>query len=405
MHNALHQPRRFLSARAAVSLIFFTNGAAFASWLTRVPALRQHLNLTERELGMVLLATAVGALAAFRVAGGLIRNVGSKTVTHAAAVCFILLLSLPSRATSALGAALALCLLGFANGALDVAMNSQAVEVERRLGRPILSAFHGALSLGALVGAGLGSVAASYDLAPALHLTFVSAAALGPLWLSSRALQEAPLERVRVRTDRTREQPRNKTLVALGLIAFCSSVGEGAMADWAAIYLRSVLHTSMGTAAMGYAVFSAAMVVGRFSGDRITCVFGASQVVRAGGLLVAAGLTLGLTVNSVASMTLAFTCVGFGLSTVVPVVFRIGASTPGVPRSQALATMATLSYGGFLLGPPIIGCIAEHLTLRVGLGVVVGLALVFSGLAPFARSQTSGEVEAHAFAEGDALPE
>ena len=228
---------------------------------------------------------------------------------------------------------------------------------------------------------------------------------LMPLWLAGQALTDAPHERsaADARTPATR---LNKTLLALGLIAFCSSVGEGAMADWAAIYLRSVLHTPMGTAAMGYAFFSAAMVAGRFCGDRLTSMFGASQVVRAGGLLVASGLALGLTINSVASMNMAFTCVGLGLSTVVPVVFRLGSSMPGVPRSHALATIATLSYGGFLLGPPIIGCVAEHATLRGGLVLVIGLALVFSVLSPFARSETSTESCASGdFATAEVVPE
>ncbi len=356
-------------------MIFFANGAAFASWLTRIPALRERLHMGERQLGVVLLATALGALLAFRAAGKLIGTYGSKAVTRAAALCFIFLLSMPSRAPSALGAAVALGWLGVANGLLDVAMNSQAVDLERRLGRPILSAFHGALSLGSLVGAALGTAAATFDVPAALHLSCISMVMVLPLRLAGRALSAATHGHDAANSYAPATRP-NKTLLALGSIAFCSSVGEGAMADWAAIYLRSVLHTSMGIAAMGYAFFAAAMVVGRFCGDRLTSLFGASQVVRAGGLQVASELTLGLTFNTVASMNLAFACVGLGRSTVVPVVFRLGSNMPGVPRGHALATMATLSYGGFLLGPPIIGCVAEHVTLRGGLGLVIGLALV-----------------------------
>ncbi|KYF78203.1 MFS transporter permease [Sorangium cellulosum] len=370
-------------ARRAVSVMFLANGVAFASWAARVPAVRERLGLRDGALGLALLGVAVGAILAFRAAGPLIACVGSRRVTRVSAMLLCAALPLPALAPSFAALVAALLLLGASNGLMDVAMNAQAVEVERRHGRPILASVHGMFSLGGLIGAALGALAAGLAVSPAVHLLAVAAVLAVVVLDAGGALSADARPEPAVAAAAGASGGRRSTrLLLLGLIAFCSSVGEGAMANWSAVYLRDELHTTAAVAATGYAVFSLAMLAGRFSGDGLTQRFGAERLVRAAALLVAGGLGAALVVNVPIALLLGFGCVGAGLSVVVPLVFRAGASAPDVAPGKALSTLATLSYGGFLVGPPLIGLLADRFTLRGGLAVVVALVLVIVALAP-----------------------
>ncbi|WP_437961200.1 MFS transporter [Sorangium sp. So ce119] len=370
-------------ARRAVSVMFLANGIAFASWAARVPAVRERLGLRDGELGLALLGVACGAILAFRAAGPLVARLGSRRVTRVSAMLLCAALPLPALAPSFAALVAALVLLGMTNGLMDVAMNAQAVEVERRHGRPILASVHGMFSLGGLIGAALGALAAGLAVSPAVHLLAVAAVLAVVVLDAGGALSaDARPEPAVAAGAGASGGSRSTRILLLGLIAFCSSVGEGAMANWSAVYLRDELHTTAAVAATGYAVFSLAMLVGRFSGDGLTQRFGAERLVRAAALLVAGGLGAALVVNVPIALLLGFGCVGAGLSVVVPLVFRAGASAPDVAPGKALATLATLSYGGFLVGPPLIGLLADRFTLRGGLAVVVALVLVIVALAP-----------------------
>lgn len=373
-HNA---PTTLAAARRAVGVMFFTCGAGFANWLARIPSVSERLHMDERTLGMVLLGTTIGALVAFRGAGWLLSNFGSKTVNTWAAACACCLLSLPTWAPSSVWVAAGLFLIGACNGLMDVSMNAQAVEVERGLRKPVLGTFHGLFSLGGLVGASIGSAVAGLGVEPTYHLMGVGLLLLPVVLLASRHLMPAETGQVKQRHSLWPSGP----LLSLGLVVFCSSVGEGAMADWVAVYMRKVLNTSLGTAGLAFAAYSFAMLVGRFSGDRLTSHFGPVPVVRVGGILVAVGLLAGLVINHPIAMTVGVMMVGAGLSQVVPVVFRAGGQVPGISAGSALATIATVSYTGFLMGPPVIGFVSHYATLRGGLGVVALLAVVMSFLA------------------------
>lgn len=363
-----------VAAQRAVSAVFMLNGIAFANWAARIPSVRERLALSEGELGLALLGTAVGAMLSFRVAGPLIVRFGSRAITRISAVLLCATVPLPALASSYALLVVALLLLGVTNGLMDVAMNAQAVEVERRMARPILSAFHGMFSLGGLIGAATGALAAAVSLSPSANLLIVAGILAVPAILSGRVLlPDAP---VAPRAPDAPRERRSLRLILLGLVCFCSSVGEGAMADWSAVYLRDDLHTSASVAAIGYAAFSLTMLIGRFSGDWLTQRLGAVRIMRAAGLVVTLGLGAALLANVPVALMVGFACVGAGLSIVVPLVFRAGTSIGDVSPGQALATLATMSYGGFLAGPPVIGFIAEHFTLRVGLGVVAALAVV-----------------------------
>ncbi|MBB6099844.1 MFS family permease [Deinobacterium chartae] len=369
--NAPSSPR-VTRARWAVSAFFFANGAAFAHWVTRIPDIRRQAELSDAQLGLALLGIAIGALLAFPLAGWLIARRGSRTVTFAAgaAYCALLpLLALPAGLPGLLGA---LLLFGFASGLLDVAMNAQGVEVERSYPYPVMSSFHAFFSLGGLVGAAWGGVMAAAHVSTAAHFLSAALLLLAGLLLAGPLLLRTPPE-PRGNAPLLALPPR--PLWGLGALAFCAAVSEGAMADWSTVYLREVLATSAGTAALGYAAFSVAMLLGRVFGDRLTGSLGAVTLSRAGGALAAVGLGTALLLGGTGWTLLGFACVGLGMSCAFPLVYSAAGRIPGISPGAGLASVATLGYGGFLLGPAMIGGLSELLGLRLALAVLVALAL------------------------------
>jgi MFS family permease len=368
-------------------MLFFTNGLLLATWVSRIPAIRTSLGLSHGTLGVVLLGVALGALMAMPVAGWGAARFGSHRVCRVVAVAFCATLPWLATAPGAWWLAVALFCFGAGNGALDVAMNAQAVAVEERYRRPIMSSFHALWSLGGLTGAALGGLAAAAGLSPLAHFT-VAAALLGGTTVAvalPRLLDagEAQVHATNIRTDERRgfAWPPG-TIFALGAVGFCIMMGEGAIADWSAIFLRDSVGASEGLAATGYAAFSIAMAAARFLGDALCARFGAVTLVRAGSTLAAVGLAFGLVIDSPAAVLLGFAAVGAGFATIVPQVFSAAGRTPGIAPGPALAMVTTVGYTGFLVGPPLIGFAAEHLGLRAALGIIVAMSAATIVLAP-----------------------
>jgi len=357
---------------------FFIAGAGLGGWFPRIPEIQRALGLGYDELGLALLGPAVGSLLAMPATGWFVARRGSRFVTTVAGLLLCASLVLPTLAPSLLLLFLALALLGAANGVLDVAMNVQAVAVEERYRRPIMSTFHAVFSVGTLAGALSGGVIAGWGIAPTPHLLGAGIALAMLAAVASGRLLPASVD---VGHGGPAFARPSRALSGLGVVAFCALVGEGAMADWSAVYLSNTLGTGDGFAAFGYAAFAGAMVVGRFSGDRLTARLGRVRVVRGGGALVVVGLGFGLAVGQPWSALVGFAAVGAGLSCAFPIFMSAAAAATGLPPGAAIAAVATAGYTGFLAGPPVIGFVAEVTGLRVGLGVVALLGLVIVALA------------------------
>jgi MFS family permease len=368
--------------------MFFLIGALNATWVGRIPALRDHLQLSDRELGLLLLTPAAGAMIAFRFAGQLTARHGSRRIARVATSLLCVFVILPAYAPGPLWAALALGTFGAASGMMDVSINAHAVEVERRVGRPILGSLHGLACLGRLAGASGGALAAWLGFAPTVHFVIAAVAfeavvtAFGGGLLPRGEAAPVPAAAGEVVHTAARAVRHAGVLIALGALCFCSSASEGAMADWSGVYLRDTLHTSEAIAASAYAVFSFAMLVGRFAGDGLTIWLGGTGLVRYGGLLITVALSAGLAINTAPAAMAAFACIGIGVAALVPTAFRASARLPGISPGSAIATLATVSYGAFFIGPPVIGQIAGLVTLRGALLVVAALGLVLAVLAP-----------------------
>jgi MFS family permease len=367
------------AARLAVAMYFFLIGVTFASWATRIPAVQAKLGLSPGELGVALLGTAAGELVFMNLAGYLAARFGSRSVTVIASVCLSVMLPILALAPTLLVLVATLVLFGASFGAVNVAMNTQGVAVERRYGRSIFSSFHACYSLGGLTGALVGGLVAAHDIAPLPHflgiafLVIILALSVARFLLPARADAQG--------AGVTFARP-TRSLLGLGLVAFCVVLGEGAMADWSAVYLNTILRAGMGLAAVGYAAFSIVMAVGRGLGDHLTNRLGSSMMVRLGGLVAAGGLTLALVVNWVPLALVGFGLVGAGFSVIFPLTLSAAGRISKQVSGTAIATVATCGYVGFLVGPAAIGFAADVLSLRVALGVVVLLSLCAAIFAP-----------------------
>ncbi|CAM5431726.1 MULTISPECIES: MFS transporter [Streptomyces] len=374
--------------RAAITAFFFLDGFVFAGWVARIPAIKDQTSASEGALGLALLGVSAGGTATMMATGRLCRRFGNHPTTVAAGVLFAGSVALPPLTHSALALGLVLLVFGTGFGALNVAMNSAAVDLIAALRRPVMPSFHAAFSLGGMAGAGLGGLIADH-LSPTRHLSLLAVFGLLLAAAAGRRLISLPVPAPRDgagpatesgNAAATEPSPgaersgRARWLVAVfGLIALCTAYGEGAMADWAALHLHQDLDASAGLAAAGYAVFALMMAVGRLTGTALLERLGQTRALIAGGATAAAGMLLGSLAPTVWLALLGFAVTGLGLANLFPVaIARAGALTgPG-----GVAAASTLGYGGMLLGPPTIGFLADWYSLPVALTTVAALAAV-----------------------------
>lgn len=377
--------RQLLEARLAVSFLFFMNGALFASWVSRIPLIQQELGLNHAVLGAALLCVAAGAVVTMPLVGILNGRFGSERLCMFWVVPFSVALPLLALCPDVVTLGAALFFFGCGHGALDVAMNAQGVVVERSYGKPVMSSMHAMFSFGGLLGAGFGIVMAWLGWPPLPHFTLVSVLLGGSALFGCRYLLHGMDRHEKTEGGGFMLPP--KALVPLGIVAVAVLLGEGAMADWTGVFLHKTLGATEAVAAAGFAAFSVAMTLGRFSGDWLVARFGAVSLVRASGLSAAAGLALALSTDLPWISLVGFALVGAGCSTVVPCVFSAAGRMPGVRTGVALASVTTMGYMGFLIGPPLIGFVAEGIGLRGALGLLIGTSVLVAAMAGTLRER------------------
>ncbi len=366
------------SPRAAVSAAFLIHATVSGTWAPRLPAIKESLGLSDGELGTALVGLAIGLVVGTRVAGAPVDRFGSRPVMRVGFPLLAATLVLPGLADSLVTLLLSLFVLGLASGALDVAMNAQGIEVERHLGRPILSGLHGLWSVGLGIGAGLAALAAAIGVDPLEHFAVVAAVLVaasfaflgGLLPAATREPGESEEQHVPVRWT--------LVLVLLGVIAFCSFVGEGAAADWSAVYMTQELGTSQALGALAFAAFAVTMATARFVVDPLRSRLGNVVLVRGGSLIAAAGLGSALLIHEPAAGIAGFALLGLGLAPVVPIAFSAAGDLDPRATGRLVGRVATTGYVGSVAGPIMIGWLAEATSLRLSLGLVVLLALVIA---------------------------
>jgi MFS family permease len=371
---------------------FAVLGVANGVWLARIPAVKEHLHLTDGVLGLALLAAPAGLVAAAPAAGRIVQRSGSRRPVTIAGTCVAVVTIALGLAPSLPLLMLALLAFGLAGGMLDVGMNSQAVLVERGAGRPLMTSFHACYSFGGLAGALLGGIGAWAAVSPALNFAAVCVplavlAVLAGRWLLAEppgadpeALVVAGPDGVVLEDQAGDPGPHRARMTMalwlLALLAVCSLLGEGAADGWSAVYLRDNLGASAGLAALAYAGFSVAMAFGRLSGDRLALRFGAARLMRCCGLVAAGGLTLALLSGNAAGAIAGFAIFGAGLSSTFPLLLSAAGNADPARPAHGIARVAGLGYVGMLGGPVLIGGLASAFGLQRALAVPVLLALI-----------------------------
>jgi MFS family permease len=366
--------RRQVAWRVATSVIFLLFGAALGAWTARVPAIKHDLGLGDRALSIALLGLAAGAISGMQLAGRLVDRFGARAVLVPAALAEGVLLVPTAYVPGVVGLTCALFVFGVGHGSLNIAMNAEALAVQRARGRPIISSFHAVYSIGGFLGAVVGGLFASAEVSARVTFLCVGAGVLLVAATALRVVRRAPADRPPKSKDAASGPLRG--VAALGLLAFCVLVGEGAAADWSAVYLRDSLHASAGTAALGYAAFSVAMTAGRLVGDHLVARWGAVRVVRGSGLLATVGLGGALLVGGPWTAAVGWGCFGAGLSCIAPQIFSVAGSRNPAQAGRALARVVGMGYAGFLAGPALIGLASGVVGLPAALGIPVVLAAV-----------------------------
>lgn len=358
----------------AVGLCFLLLSTLFALWITRIPEVKQTLGLSEGDLGSALFFTPLGAIISMLLSSNLIKWKGEGRSTVLALIFFGITMVTPLFAYDFITLCLALFLVGFSMGWVDISMNAVANTIEKEDGVKIMSTSHGFFSLGGIIGGTIGGILAGLESDGMIQMiaAFVVLVIIVLLVISPK---------IRHINDDSNKEGHvifsfpGKSLMGLAVIAFCIMLGEGAITDWSTVYLSNNLSSGPALAGFGFAAFSATMTIGRFNGDYMIEKFTSGTVVKVGLVMAFAGLLL-LFAKSIALALLGFAMIGFGYSTVIPILFTQASKKEDVSPARGLASVATLGYFGFLLGPVIIGWSAEIIGLTFSFGILAALTLV-----------------------------
>ncbi|WP_374223184.1 MFS transporter [Streptomyces sp. FH025] len=373
-------------ARLALTAIFAVDGFLFAAWVVRIPNVRSQVSASHSALGLALLCLSIGAVLTMPVVGRLCLRYGSRPVTVGSLTLLSIAVPLPAHAHSVLSLGGVLLLFGAGYGGANVAMNSAAVDLVAQLRRPVMPSFHAGYSLGGLLGAGLGGLLAD-RLTTAWALALCGLLGLAVTTGAGFALLRSPAAPMVVPDRSTEEAPGRPAsghvrllVVLLGLTALCTAYGEGAIADWTTLHLTDDVHASAGTAAAGYAAYAFAMTSGRVGGTWLSIRLGQNRLMLLGGLAAAVGMLIAALAPAVPLAIGGFVLVGLGLANLFPLAIARAGATGG-PQGVALAS--TLGYGGMLIGPVVIGFLADAAGLPLAL-TTVALAATTAALLPLA---------------------
>jgi MFS family permease len=356
----------------SVATIFMVLSLLFGSWLARLPEVQLSLGLSESTLGFALLGLPIGAFIGTQFSNWLIPRIGTGVSTFYASLCFCCSMLLPAFVTDSTRLFISLILIGSLNGWMNVSMNAAAANLEKNWNISILSSCHGMFSLGAMIGAGVSGFLATKGLSFVEQQYFLVSAMVLVLLIAFAHLRKVP----NGTSEKQKMQWPDKTVWIYVAIGFFVMMGEGAIADWSAIMLKAELNANLFFASMGFAGFSLAMTIGRFSGDHLRMQFSGLKMVVIGCFIGSLGLLLAAFNWTIYISILGFFIAGVGLSIVVPLLFVLAAKQ-SKQSEVGISAVATSGIIGYLISPPIIGLIGEHFGLPlsfIGIAVLIGIA-------------------------------
>ncbi len=360
----------------AVGLVFAADSFLFGSWVARIPYVKYNLSINDAELGLALFLLPIGSIVMNPFTGKIIQRIGSARGCLIGGLGFFASVMFPILASNLLMLSFGLFVMGFFTALLNVSMNTCAANLEKEQNLTIMSTCHGMWSLGGMAGSTLAGVLIFADVPASQHMLWVASFLVVFILLIQRTLQEIQEEKSSNSTSLARP---NKALLILIIIGIAVAMGEGVSFDWSAIYLREISGASASFSALGFAFFSLAMTIGRFIGDTIIPRFGPKRLLALGGFLAASGLAVTILFPYPYVVLLGFLVLGFGCSLGAPILYAASMHLPGTSPAAGLATFATLSFIGFMAGPPIVGFIAEGFGLPTGFFFVL-ILLAISGV-------------------------
>jgi MFS family permease len=363
------------AARVATWLYFGLNGFAVGMWVVHIPNIEHATGISHSTLGLLLLVLGGAAFTGMQVAGPLVDRLGQRRLVPAAGVLLGIALAGPGLAHNWWTLGLALMVIGFGNGSIDVGMNAQAVVVERGYPRPIMAAFHAMWSIGGAVAALIGAATLRAGVPTEVTLGLSGLVCIVVALAAGRFLLEATTDED-VEPAEVREKPPAKLVWALGGLAFGLMLSEGVANDWAALHFRDILGTSVSTAAYAYGAFAVAMTVGRFLTDRVAAVVGPAAIVRWGAAMAAVGLTIVIVVPSVPVALFGWALFGLGLAGGVPQLFTAAGNLDPRAAGALMARVVGLGYVGLLAGPALIGGLAHWMPLNIAFILPVVLCVL-----------------------------
>lgn len=379
--NEIIRMSQLVKNRFSIGILFLLCGLNFATWATRIPDFKYQLHLTDAELGTVLMGLPFGSLVSLPLAGWLLSKFNSRLICIVAVLLYILIIPIIGFSINSYMLFACLFFFGMAGDILNIAMNTQVVALEAKMNKIIMSSFHAIFSIGLMLGALLGGYLSrkGYDFQTHFYLiagiNFLSIPVFYPNLLKDETKKEDD------------EKPKSsilnlgRYLTILALVAFCGMLCEGAMADWITLYFKEDVDISNYATTIGFSSFALAMVLGRFTGDYISQNFGVRNILTLNGLLISTGMLFTLFVPTVEVKILGCFLTGLGISTIVPLIYSQAGNQKNIEPAIAIAGVSTIAYIGFLIGPVLIGYLADFLNLQYALVLLILLGLLASFVA------------------------
>lgn len=351
--------------RFAVGMFYFGMGLSFATWASRIPDIKTALHLTEGDLGSILFALPMGQLLIMPFSGKMVTKFGSHRILIFSLILYVLCLANLGLAGTGLELSLGLFLFGLFGNLANIAVNTQGVYTEVLFKKNIMSSFHGMWSFAGFTGALVGLGMLALHLSPLHHFLIVGGIVILMVVFNFKFLIRAK-EKIKNKTNEKKKlfTKPDSALLWLGVIGFCSMASEGVMFDWSGVYFKDIVQAPGPLVVLGYTSFMIMMASGRFLGDGLINKFGRERVMQISGVMISAGLFTAVFLPYIIPCTIAFMAVGLGVATIVPTVYSMAGKNPTVPPGEALTIVSSVSFLGFLMGPPVIGHIAQNFGLQ-----------------------------------------
>ncbi len=375
---SISSPHPRLHIRIAVSVFFFCQGLCFASWASRIPDIKTSIGLSEAALGSILLGLPVGQILTMFFSGRAVTRFGSKAVLRIAAACYAIALTNIGLATKPWHLALCLFVFGICGNMCNISVNTQGINAENLYGRSIMSSFHGVWSVSGFTGALVGALMMRLQLVPYVHFWIIAAFVITAELFAAKYLLVTATSKS-AGSIRNIQKPE-KLLIKLGIIGFCCLSCEGCMFDWSGVYFKQVVKAEGSLVSLGYAAFMVTMATGRFAGDKLAEKFSRKRMVQVSGVLIFCGMMTAVLLPQLITATIGFLMVGFGVSSIVPLLYSTAGKASKAPGGIAIATVSSIGFLGFVMGPPLIGYIAQLAGLQYSFMTIAFLGLGISYL-------------------------